>query len=239
MSTWRSSSSISTIAGVLDHRRDLHAGERRLAPVGGVEGRQAHEPVHALLGAEQAVGVLAAGPERGRLDARLLPRAGLEQLDLEAAALGPAHEHAQDHLGPVLGVGAAGAGVDGHEGVARSRSRPENRRSSSRSASCASTASICSVSSSANSGSSAASSFRPSRSSTSACRARNCSSLRRRARVIRRDLGRALLVVPEAGRAHGLLELGRRCRSSPAGSKVVREQRELVADRRKALRRRL
>ena len=59
------------------------------------------------------------GTEGRGLDARLLPRADLEQLDVEAAPLGPAHLHAQDHLGPVLGVGAAGAGVDGDERVAR------------------------------------------------------------------------------------------------------------------------
>ena len=46
------------------------------------------------------------------------PGARLEQLDLEAAPLGPAHLHAQHHLGPVLGVGPARAGVDGDERVA-------------------------------------------------------------------------------------------------------------------------
>ena len=106
------------VAGLLDDRRDLDARERRLAAVGGVERRQAHEPVHALLGGVEAVGVLAARAERGGLDARLLPRGGLQQLDLEAAPLGPAHHHPQHHLGPVLGVGAARAGVDGHERVA-------------------------------------------------------------------------------------------------------------------------
>ena len=74
--------------------------------------------MHALLGRVQAVGVLALGAERRRLDAGLLPRARLQQLDLEAAPLGPAHHHAQHHLRPVLGVGPAGAGVDGHERVA-------------------------------------------------------------------------------------------------------------------------
>ena len=74
--------------------------------------------MHAVLGAEQAVGVLALGAEGRRLDAGLLPRADLEQLDREAAALGPAHHHPQHHLGPVLGVGAAGAGVDRDERVA-------------------------------------------------------------------------------------------------------------------------
>ena len=107
------------LARLLDHRRDLDAREGRLAAVGGVERREPDEPVHALLGAVEAVGVVAGGAEGRRLDAGLLPRAGLEQLDLEAAPLGPAHLHAQHHLGPVLGVGAAGAGVDGHERVAR------------------------------------------------------------------------------------------------------------------------
>ena len=116
MSICRSSSSIST-SPLLDHRRDLDAGEARLAAVGGVERRQPDEPVHALLGAVEAVGVLAAGAEGRRLDAGLLPRARLQQLDLEAAPLGPAHHHPQHHLGPVLGVGAAGAGVDGDERV--------------------------------------------------------------------------------------------------------------------------
>ena len=118
MSIWRSSSSISISPASSTTGDDLDAGERRLAAVGGVERRQADEPVHALLGGVEAVGVLALGAEGRRLDAGLLPRARLEQLDLEAAPLGPAHHHAQDHLGPVLGVGAAGAGVDGHERVA-------------------------------------------------------------------------------------------------------------------------
>src|SRR5207244_8020019 len=106
------------LRGVLDHRRDLDAREARLAPVGGVERAQAHEPVHAALGGVEAVRVLAADAERRRLDARLLPRARLEQLDPEAALLGPAHLHAQDHLGPVLPVRAAGPRLDRDERVA-------------------------------------------------------------------------------------------------------------------------
>ena len=37
---------------------------------------------------------------------------------VEAVALGPARVHAQEHLGPVAGLGAAGAGLDLEEGVA-------------------------------------------------------------------------------------------------------------------------
>ena len=95
--------------------------------MGGVERRQPHQPVDALLAAEQTVGVLAFDQERGRLDPGLLPRRGLEQLHLEPALLGPAHLHPQQHLGPVLGVGPAGAGVDRDErvaGVVAAREQP-------------------------------------------------------------------------------------------------------------------
>ena len=44
-------------------------------------------------------------------DTRLLAFLGLVDLDREVLRLGPAREHAQQHRGPVLGVGAAGAGV--------------------------------------------------------------------------------------------------------------------------------
>ena len=62
------------VAASLDHGRDLNPGEARLPAVGGVERRQAHETVDALLGAVEPVGVLALDAERGRLDARLLAR---------------------------------------------------------------------------------------------------------------------------------------------------------------------
>ena len=41
----------------------------------------------------------------------------VDQLALEAAALGPPQIHAQQHFGPVLRLGAAGAGVDGDDRV--------------------------------------------------------------------------------------------------------------------------
>ena len=42
----------------------------------------------------------------------LVARLEVDELALEAAALGPAQVHAQQHLGPVLRLGAAGAGVN-------------------------------------------------------------------------------------------------------------------------------
>ena len=48
---------------------------------------------------------------------RLLTLGRLVDLDAEAATFGPARVHAQQHLGPVLRVGAAGAGVQFDDGV--------------------------------------------------------------------------------------------------------------------------
>ena len=60
----------------------------------------------------------------------------------------------------------------------------------------------------------------------------------RGARVLGADLGGVLLVVPEAGRAHVALELGDAPRE-PLGVEEAVQVRELLADRRDALRRRL
>src|SRR6185503_3115507 len=90
----------------------------RVPAPGGVEGTDPDQAVDAALGGEEAVGVLAAGDEGGRLQPGLLPRRGLRHLDLEAAPFGPAQVHPQEDLGPVLGVGAAGPGVDGDDGIA-------------------------------------------------------------------------------------------------------------------------
>ena len=106
------------VGNVLEERHGVEGGEARLPAVLGVEGRHAHQPVHPALGRQQAVGEAAADDEGGRQQARLLPGRGLVDLDGEAAALGPPLVHAQQHLGPVLGVGATGAGVDLAHGVA-------------------------------------------------------------------------------------------------------------------------
>ena len=123
----------------VDQRRDVELGERGVAALLRVEGRDPDEPVDAALGGEQAVGVLALGDEGRRLDPRLLALGRLLHLDLEPAALGPAQVHAQEHLGPVLRVGAAGARADGDDGVAgvvlarRTGAPPRARRAAPRS----------------------------------------------------------------------------------------------------------
>jgi hypothetical protein len=47
------------------------------------------------------------------------PSLTLDELGLEPVALAPAQVHALQHLGPVLGLGAAGAGLDVEEGRGR------------------------------------------------------------------------------------------------------------------------
>ena len=116
-------------------RRDDDLRERGVAAVGAVERAQPHQPVHAALGLEEPVGVLALDGERRRLEAGLLARARLDELGLEAAILRPAEVHPQQHLRPVLGVGAARARVDRDDGVAGSYSPAKSASSCRRSSS--------------------------------------------------------------------------------------------------------
>src|SRR6185312_6478836 len=81
------------------------------------EGRDAHQAMHAALCLEPAIGVLADDPQRRGFDARLFARTLFDPFDLVAVLLGPARIHAQQHLGPVLRLRAAGAGVDLEIGV--------------------------------------------------------------------------------------------------------------------------
>jgi hypothetical protein len=74
--------------------------------------------VDACLGREQPVGVLALDAERRALYARLLTLLVLDDLGLEAAPLGPLQVHLEQHLGPVLRLRSARAGVDGADGIA-------------------------------------------------------------------------------------------------------------------------
>ena len=102
---------------VFEEGRDVHGGEAGLAPVLGVERGHPDQAVHAPLGGQQPVGEAAVDDERGREQPGLLPLGRLVDLDREAAALGPSLVHPQEHLGPVLRVGPARAGVHFAHGV--------------------------------------------------------------------------------------------------------------------------
>ena len=83
----------------------------------GVVRTDAHQAVHAVLAVQVAVGVGAAHREGGALDARFFAVLAVEELDVVALLLRPAQVHAHQHLGPVLRLGAAGAGVDREDRV--------------------------------------------------------------------------------------------------------------------------
>jgi hypothetical protein len=73
--------------------------------------------MHAPFRRQEAVRVGPVDDERCALDPRLLPRQDLVHLDVEAVALGPPQVHPQQHLRPVLRLGAARAGVESGDGV--------------------------------------------------------------------------------------------------------------------------
>jgi hypothetical protein len=78
-------------------------------------------------GLAPAEGVFALNPDSGRLDTGHFSRRDFDQLGIPAALLGPAQVHSQKHFGPVLGLGAAGAGLD-IDKQGRLSISPENMR---------------------------------------------------------------------------------------------------------------
>ena len=102
---------------VVDHRIDVDARKRCMPTRVGVERRDAHQAVHAVLALEPAIGIAALDLHGGRLEAGLLALGLLDPFDLVAVLLGPARVHAHEHVGPVLALGAAGAGMDLDVGI--------------------------------------------------------------------------------------------------------------------------
>ena len=97
---------------VVGLRQDLDQGERRLAPVLRVERADADQPMDAALGPQPAIRPPALDLDGHALEPRLLALLLVDDLGLEAVVVGPAQVHAQEHLGPVGRLGAAGAGAD-------------------------------------------------------------------------------------------------------------------------------
>jgi hypothetical protein len=102
---------------VLEFRDHVHAGKAGVAALVGIEGRDAHQPVHPALGLGEAVGVFAPQHQGSVFDARPLTGQGVGDLDLPPARFGPALVHAQQHGRPVAGLGAPGPGVDAQDGI--------------------------------------------------------------------------------------------------------------------------
>ena len=75
--------------------------------------------MHADLALHVAVGVRADDLERHALEAGFEVRLLVHVLDGEAVLLRPSDVHAVEDFGPVAGIGAAGPGLDGDDGVGR------------------------------------------------------------------------------------------------------------------------
>ena len=95
--------------------------------MGLVERREPDESMDSPLGLEDSVCVVAGDGEGRRLETRLLAGRGLEQLGLKAAIRRPPEVHAKEHLGPVLRVGPPRAGVNRDDGVPGVVLTPEER----------------------------------------------------------------------------------------------------------------
>src|SRR5215475_7263804 len=82
-----------------------------------VERRNPNQPMHAALGLEITVRVLAANQQRDRFDPDFFAGLNIYDLRFKSVALDPALIHAQKHVGPIARFGTAGAGMNGEEGV--------------------------------------------------------------------------------------------------------------------------
>ena len=105
------------IDAVVEFRHDHHRGERGVATAAGVKRRDPHQPVDAEFGAHVAVGVAPLDQDRDTLRSGLVSRQDIEDIGTEAHPFRPAEVHPQQDADPVLGLGAAGPGVDGDDGV--------------------------------------------------------------------------------------------------------------------------
>jgi hypothetical protein len=71
--------------------------------------------VNSRLTVQIAVGIFTPDGEGGTLDPGLFTLQPIQQLALEAVLLRPAQIHAQQHFGPILGLGTACTGVNRHQ----------------------------------------------------------------------------------------------------------------------------
>src|SRR5262245_41872283 len=91
--------------------------ERRVAPRRLIERRDPHETMHACFGRHEAIGVIAGDGEGRALDTCFLTGLVVDDVALESAPLCPLEIHTEEHLRPVLRLGAARSRVNRHDGV--------------------------------------------------------------------------------------------------------------------------
>ena len=105
--------------GVIDFGVNKHGRERGVTATRRVERRLANQAVHTGFGAQKAKGIFAFHLDGGALDAGDVARGFVFHLGFEALALAVTHVLAQQHGGPVAGLGATGSGLDVNKAVQR------------------------------------------------------------------------------------------------------------------------
>ena len=109
---------------VVDLRIDPHARERGVPARVRIIRADAHQTMHARFRLQPAVRVLAMHEHRRGLDAGRVAALLFQQIGLEAARIRPTQIHAHQHLGPILALGAACAGIELDVGVVAHPLRP-------------------------------------------------------------------------------------------------------------------
>lgn len=99
------------------NRQNLDTTEGGLTALLGIRRANAYETVHTLLALEHAVGVMPTHGEGRTVEADSLAGRGVVDSDLPVLALGVTRVHAEEHLGPVLGLKSALARIDRHDTV--------------------------------------------------------------------------------------------------------------------------
>jgi len=103
--------------GIVNFRGDENRGERSVSAFVGVERRNPHQTMHTGFGLEVAVSVFALHDCGHVLYAGLFSVLNVEQVPVEAIALGVTLIHAHQHCGPVLRFRAARTGIYGDNGI--------------------------------------------------------------------------------------------------------------------------
>lgn len=105
------------VDGVVDFRIHKDARERGMASAAGVEGGNSYQAMDAVLGSQISVGEGPFDVETGTLDAGDFAFLMFEHGYPEAVVLGPSRIHSEEHLGPVLALGSAGARVNRQDAI--------------------------------------------------------------------------------------------------------------------------
>ncbi len=85
--------------------------------VGGIEGRETHQPVNTVFAFQVSEGKFAFKFDGGRFDTSRIAILHIKGIDFIVVAFAPAEVHAHEHLCPVLAFGTAGTGIDVDDGA--------------------------------------------------------------------------------------------------------------------------